>query len=505
MHTELNQDMPGQQNPLPSGESSEQTFSQPEIPLLQEQSNQLELLVHVASYSEQLLIISGPDGSGKSTLVHALAAQREIPEESIVLTADIMMGLPVILNAIATSWDMPPLSGKLEDDHEAVRQQGQRRQANGKSTLVIIDDADQLDENTLGGIEQLSLLMPQALGFALFGLPVFAQYLSQSSVQAPSHHMTLEPLTEDDAQLLVENVFGVGAISYEQWQFAYHNTSGHLSSFLHELEDLLLADADQHASKQSASSNLNGERRFPVTHLVAVSAIATLLILSFLYNSTSDNTGEVTGQSELTAISKARTPDPALEAGEDAEALAELAETESQVISPPELTIIEDASSQDNQQQKPAESESPDFNYSEVDEAPRPSKPKKIVPATLANTEQPTLHSQPSTVRPEAVSLSTDEQQLIALTRGAFIQLLGSHSEQSARRFLQSWQSKLPKTLYLYQTRHKGKDWFVVILGVYPDRAMAKQALKVLPGALRRQSPWIKQVQQVQADIKRSR
>ena len=78
--------------------------------LLPSQARHLELLSHLASYSELLVVVSGPEGSGKSVIAQGLAAQREDPEETLFLTASIMLGMPSILAAIAGVWDMPNLT-----------------------------------------------------------------------------------------------------------------------------------------------------------------------------------------------------------------------------------------------------------------------------------------------------------------------------------------------------------------------------------------------------------
>lgn len=91
---------------------------------------------------------------------------------------------------------------------------------------------------------------------------------------------------------------------------------------------------------------------------------------------------------------------------------------------------------------------------------------------------------------------SADERELMAAS-GVVIQLLGSYNRAGALDFIARWQGKVSGRLYLYQTRHNNKDWHVVVAGIYPNRDKAKQAVAAMPGLLRQQSPWVKDVQTV--------
>jgi len=50
---------------------------------------------------------------------------------------------------------------------------------------------------------------------------------------------------------------------------------------------------------------------------------------------------------------------------------------------------------------------------------------------------------------------------------------------------------------------HKGKAWYVIVAGIYTDRTAAKKALAAFPYELRKQSPWVKNIQSVQDILKK--
>ena len=90
----------------------------------------------------------------------------------------------------------------------------------------------------------------------------------------------------------------------------------------------------------------------------------------------------------------------------------------------------------------------------------------------------------------------------MASESGSIVQSLGSHSSSGAETFRNQWQSQITGSLYRYQTTYKGKDWFVVVSGVYSSRAEARAAVNAMPASLRKQSPWVRPLGDVQKVIR---
>ena len=89
------------------------------------------------------------------------------------------------------------------------------------------------------------------------------------------------------------------------------------------------------------------------------------------------------------------------------------------------------------------------------------------------------LSSQP----PDAVTL-----QVVAVSR-----------DSSLRQFLKQHQLAEP-TAYFHTLRN-GKDWYVVVHGVYPDRRAASDAIATLPEAIREGGPWPRTFASIHTDI----
>ncbi len=75
------------------------------------------------------------------------------------------------------------------------------------------------------------------------------------------------------------------------------------------------------------------------------------------------------------------------------------------------------------------------------------------------------------------------------------VQLLGSYNETTARRFLKQYSDA---GFFYIQSTYKGKAWFVVLDGPYPDKAKANRAVASMPEKIRKMTPWIRSVKGVQ-------
>ncbi len=464
-----------------SGSAIGQSFSQPVVQLLPEQQVTLELLSHLASYSELLIVVSGSAGIGKTTLATALSAQREEPEDTLSLNADLMTSQIGILTSLAGHWDLPQLSDNLAEAKDAVKQAADRRHADGRSTLVVIDQAEQLDSETLNDIAHLALLSPQALSFALFGTRGFENNLRESPTLAPVHVVKLEPLSEQDAQLLSAQVFGTDTLTDDQIRTAHERSDGLPLLFLRELEDVLL-DADPLTEAASGDA----KSRFPVTHIIAVCGVAAALMMSFLYQ----------GEAE-----------PELSAEEALLATLESSQVETEPVFSEE-TVVDDSviGTTTNSEPEPplatatvvevTPEKEPDFNYQPSQNVVTEAAESTQITTDTAQQQEITQVSENS-----AVQYSANEQALLNAT-GFVAQLSGFYNIAGAESFIARWRGKIGSDLFLYKSQHKGKDWHVVVAGIYPNRAAADQAVAAMPKPLRSQTPWIKDVQTVQKLLK---
>jgi len=460
------------------GDSS---FTPPQLTL--SQFKQLELIQHLTSYSELFISVIGDVGSGKTILASALAASREEPEHTIMMDADIMVGIPSILQRVAEFLNLASLSSDVSQAIQQITVALAELQAQGESLLVIIDEADQLDLETLQGLAQLADLEKQTLKFILFGsAELEANVLSIQASTPPVHIVHMALITEEETVQLIEEYFPEAkAWDLNLVKKIYQQSQGNPG------HALLLADEIQNRnSGNKNSADYQGKFNFPMTHIVAISAVALVVIGAIFYQQHNTQDQELSSAPVAQDVT-----------GEDQPVFKE----------PEKLMTPEEALAKAG-----LKDETVDYNFSEPTEVVAEPEVK-----SLSSAQQPqdntivekvaSIKSVEATIppvaKPSQSSYQHDEMALLALDGdGYVVQLLGSYSKEGAVSFVRKNQPAMSATLYLYKTAHKGKDWYVVVAGNYLSRASAKQGVQKYPRALRSQQPWIRQTKSVQQAIR---
>jgi septal ring-binding cell division protein DamX/type II secretory pathway predicted ATPase ExeA len=117
-------------------------------------------------------------------------------------------------------------------------------------------------------------------------------------------------------------------------------------------------------------------------------------------------------------------------------------------------------------------------------------------------------HGNSNTLAFKVATASLLKQQVqdwvLAQEPGTFtLQLFGSHEQKNAEAFIR--QHHLGQAAHVFVSERKGKDWYSVVYGVYPDQAAASSASKTLPASLKKIKPWVRRFDDIQASINASR
>jgi len=92
-------------------------------------------------------------------------------------------------------------------------------------------------------------------------------------------------------------------------------------------------------------------------------------------------------------------------------------------------------------------------------------------------------------------------EQLLQASPGNYaVQLLASHSEANINGFVA--QLGGDHSAGYFETRYRGKPWFVAVLAAFDDRDKATRAIASLPAELRSNEPWIRSMVGIQTDIR---
>ena len=469
--------------------------------LLASQIKSLELLSHLVSYSDFLIAVTADAGAGKTLIANMLAAHRESPEETLVLTVNVTTGISSILSAIANHWDMPSIYDDSIASRKIIAEESLSRKASGTDLLVVLDQAEQLDEETLNELATFALSVRDSVSFVLFGSTGFAELIRQSPAQLPVHNHSLQALDQEEIQDLLADAHGqefVSRLSSKVIQEIMASSRG--------LPGAVLTVAEQYMEGNESPGTDSLTKLMPLANIFAVAVIATALIVLMLYNRGEDEAGVELNETELTSSTEEeKTPlldKEGAKTNEDDK--SDIATVELEVPEIASLPLNPDPS---NLGDKPVpESLNRDeTSQKQYNGAGYALKSEENI-SDVMQSEQSTTQSQSDFVGKkqeqvkEPASVKLDEATLLN-SKGYIVQLLGSYSLDGALAFKKKWQDRVSGDLYLYRTQLNNKDWYVVVYGIYSTGDQASDAKNKLPREILSSSPWVKSLDLVHEAI----
>jgi DamX protein len=446
-----------------------QAFSPPS--LSSSQLKLLELLQHLSLYSELLILVCAEKGMGKTFIAKALFAAREIPDQSLMFEADLSLSYLDILHNLAQFLDLADLADDIEGIEQQVLSQclhiAEEEQG---SVLLIIDQAEQLSDEVLEDINQLALLAPHALHIMLLApLGFDNKLLALSEPQAPFHMMDIEPLADDEAEILLLEQFPQKEWEAEQADYIVQQSAGNPGKILYLAQKIL-------SGLKSPQEALETQK-FPVIHAAAIALVAITLMGAYFYqkNSPAVLVDPLAQESNIIA-SEPTIAKEGLQIKENMSAV-------------PDTKKVENA-------------EEVDFNFPQTDKldsVQNTDSNNAVLDPSLAVTPALSELVEPQDAE---VNYSKDEQALMLASNSAFvIQLFGSYSAENAQIFMNANATSTMKLLR-YEAEYKGKPWHVVIAGPFESREKALLQSKELSAKLRNQKPWIRSVSAIQLVLK---
>ena len=483
----------------------------------------LDQLLHLCQFSNQLLVITGESGVGKTRLAHALADSLEENDHLCFLAMSPGQTLEQLLRAIAESFNLDiaetATADKLIQEIEKfieLHALNQEADSDGL-VLLIIDNAEHLDAQCVAAIGALLDNKPQPypLHIILAGEPVLVSRVNNiesEHLQISDFHLPAFTLSEtvdylnfrmEMADYLGPEIFTEAMV--DPW---WRQAHGQLSLIHESAQDKLL----QSVLPPSETKRLG----FPIFHILAISAVIAVAGVFYLYldkqpekntevlvaipKTNSQSSIVVTAQSQAVADTQAPV-EPILQSLPDvsvdqlpAENLPIATEVVSSVASntiPQPVVDVQDI--------KMAEVKEPivttDSSTSVMANNTIESNPPSTADVTRLTEPKPRIATSPSG------ELTANEQEILSWSSSEYtIQILGVSNLKSAQDFVNAQSNR--SELLIFETRRAGKKWYVVITGHYASNAEARTAAARLPASQRESGPWPRQIKVIQQEIR---
>lgn len=232
-------------------------------------------LHHLARYSQLLLVVTGPKGSGKTLLRQALVASTNKQSvQSVVVSARGAAEAGGVLRLISQGLSVP------QADVGDVLQRVAQLVATGQEVYLLVDDADQLDDASLDAM--MALAVGNADGRAHVFLFADSSLVPRLELYADGvecfHVIELQPYSEEETrEYLAQRLEGAGQgielFSDRQVADIHLGSAGWPGAInLMARESLIDAMLIQRGATQRASTGAGF--KLPIKHLLALVVVA---------------------------------------------------------------------------------------------------------------------------------------------------------------------------------------------------------------------------------------
>lgn len=468
----------------------------------------LAQLHHMAHFSEQVQVVVGPTGAGKTLLRQALVAScNKDNVQCIVTSGRDTADAPALTRFLCQALNVT--------DTHALRERAEQLHATGLQLYLVVDDAHCLD----GEAVQLLADLSQSGGRAaprvfLFADDSIADLLATVDMPADRVWLQLVELApfnlEETRDYLGQRLEAAGQgieLLDDEQVSQIHRQSGGWPGNINDVARRVMIDAIEPA-RPVAPRRTKGAV-LPLRSLVAVVLVGIGVAIAWMMGGDEpEATRTVINLPDQVAtvdVSGADGPVLQMPSDEAANPLERILQDPDAEPAPPatatgdESTTTTAVADANDLPEPIAMPEPVPVEAPTVVAAPEPV----AAPASQAQSqsEAATPTSPPPTAsRPAAGGYHQANWYRQRAASEYSLQLLGSRSRQAALDFMAA-QSGVADLGY-FETVHEGKPWFVVTQGAYTGRTQAQQGAAKLPESLRKLNPWPRSMSSIQQSLR---
>ena len=469
-------------------------------------------LHHLARYSQLLLVVTGPQGSGKTLLRQALVASTNKQSvQSVVVSARGAGDAAGVLRQVAQSLNV------AQAEIGPILAQVVQLALTGQEVYLLVDDAEQLDESALEALMELAAGAPEGRPHVfLFGeSSLIAQLEALSLEEERFHVIELQPYTEEETREYLDQRLegagrGIELFTAEQISDIHESSDGWPGNINQVARDAMI---EAMIASRSAVKRPSMGFNMPKKHVLAISAVVVVAVAAAWLmpgRSKAPTTGapavEFAGNSQPMPLPLVGNSQPVMR-GPLAEAAGGITEgddgvpVEGSSATPPTVTTTAPPAG--------------------IQPGPAPTPAAKPVPApTQVATAKPVptapaVKPAPAPAKPAVVATAKPaEKPAAAAAKGAggtwyagqptgnyVVQILGTSSEATAQNFVKEQGGE-----YRYFKKVlNGKPLYVITYGNFANRDAAVTAIKALPAKVQAGKPWPRTVASVQQELATTR
>ena len=492
----------------------------------------IQQVSHLAFFGNGVSVIQGEKGCGKSTIVELLQTRFEDANYLACLKPVFDQNVLETISTICNGFGIGTTeAGNVGELISELRGFSQALINDGKLGVLLIDDAERLDDQALGAI--LSLLVEDATGAGLHVIFTADSSLAPrlDALQVDNvvvYDFDVPHMSPAEVSSLLESVSGEepdASLVKSIWTQSRGLPGIAIDLFRNDLNSSV---PNGRKSKPEESRSIGG---LPFIHIAALAVLLVVLVVAM----TGGDGSEIAIKTEKVAIPAKNQNDK----GAAAPKVRAMADTNAEKLtvssSPiPSTSPTITPSKAEREAAKP-KSNGVDERPLLVESSPKPASTPKVMaekqnmpskneakqqlaaqgqlknqqveqaaPAGTAETVIPEGVARKDEASSESVLASTyinDEVFLLKQPSSAYtLQVISSGGRKDLLKYLER-QSNRSK-LFLYKTVRNGKPWYVVVHGVYNTRSEALSAKLSLPADQKKLGAWPRKFSSIHSEIR---
>jgi type II secretory pathway predicted ATPase ExeA len=443
--------------------------------LTPELMHRVELISHLLEHSNHLIIVKGVHESGKSTLHEELSRQQNKNLLIKKLVVNSRTGKNDIFKAVIG--DIKDESKNSSYSQSDLNELLERCEKNQQIPVLLIDDVDVFNDELVSVLFEILTESNSVavLNFCLFCDPLFLDRLKQLGIVDDAldmHIIDMPSLSERQTEQYIHNRYPEDGASEtkvfdEKTIQQIHRISHGMPGRINTLCAQYLDDPAKNNSAGESKTLLNTASSLLKTKLIIVTALC-LLFLSvgvtfLLLEPSKDEAKKQTIKLSLPEIKKNNNQKIS---DVDMHVMPESVTTEA--VSASEVPEIE--TDNNNTNIVAVNNEQLQSVVAESD-------------SQLARTVEDSSSVESDTPVHDIEWLSKQDPEKYVL------QLIGAYEKDTIKLYLKSF-DRNEEQIIAFTTSNKGKDWHVLVYGLYNDRDKALAAIDTLPSRAKLMAPW---------------
>jgi len=487
-----------------------------------ERAQRINMLYHMSQNSELLLVVTGVEGSGKTSLLHRFIEMRTENWRQCVINANTMTNPDQLLIEIAEGFGLPQDTVNFGNGIEMLQKRLTEMKLSELMPILIVDDAHELPTASLAILLKLSELSDdneRLLRIVLFAEPSIMEMFNAPELKEVRHRithtLTMPTFTEQQTieyiqyRLSVAGLTGDNPFSQGQMKRIHRQANG-IPGLINKFAQEILLDT---SITDSTHNNLSLATRLrslmSIIIILGIAGSVTWYLSRDVINSLSETQTAKLETRELPLLPPSKkVAEPAnpnaaivsaaLEKNTDVltakvEPVKESDTTKKEVVTvappaKPELTT---------EPAKVEKTETLPTTKPLADE--KTANPKNTVATpkpVVEPTTQPSIAPKPTVIAkpidkpvPTPTPITVKKDWLSQQNKNHYtLQIMGSSQRNSLLTVQRN--HKINTQSAIIRTKLKGKDWYVLVYKSYPTKQQARNAANILPKSLRRTQPW---------------